>query len=72
MKKHLKRLHLAESVLTVTLLLLQNAEAIIELISKVVNYARDLRKLPAFLLEERKTHIRSERVQLGIGQAAQA
>lgn len=55
MMNNLKRLHLAVLVLKISLLLMKNAEVAIELISKVVNYARSVRKFPSFLLEKRQT-----------------
>lgn len=46
MKKFKKRLDLAAAVLKVTLLVLKNVDALIELLSKVVNYPRlNVRKL---------------------------
>ncbi|MEM5503078.1 hypothetical protein WNY59_15935 [Ahrensia kielensis] len=38
MKKYQKRLNFAAAVLGVTLLILENANALIDLLSKVVNY----------------------------------
>lgn len=38
MTENQKRLNLAAAVLTVTLLVLENANALIDLLSKVVNY----------------------------------
>ncbi|WP_158282773.1 hypothetical protein [Aminobacter sp. AP02] len=59
MKNIHKRLNLAASALTVSLLLLKNVNILIELVSKVVNYARGIRKFPAFVLEERQTDLRA-------------
>ncbi|MGY4751422.1 hypothetical protein ACVNHC_16325 [Pannonibacter sp. Q-1] len=58
MKKFKKRLDLAAAVLTVTLLVLKNVGALIELLSKVVNYpGSNVRQLQVFILEKRKTNI---------------
>jgi len=59
MTKNQKRLNLAASVLTLTLLILENVNVALELISKVVNYGKAIRKLSAFLLEERKALFRT-------------
>ena len=54
MTKNQKRLNLAVAVLTVTHLILENANTLIDLLSKVVNYAAHVREFRLFILEERK------------------
>jgi hypothetical protein len=53
MKQIQKRLDLAVAVLTVLYLSTETINAVFDLLSKVVNYARTIRKLPLFLLEKR-------------------
>jgi hypothetical protein len=58
MMKIRKRLDLAVAVMTVTLLILENVNALLDLLSKVVNYnAPHVRKLRAFVLEKRQADI---------------
>lgn len=56
MTKNQKRLNLAVAILTVTHLILENANTLIDLLSKVVNYATLVRELRLFILEERKAN----------------
>ena len=58
MTKNQKRLNLAVAVMTITLLILENVNAVLDLLSKVVNYyASHIRKFCAFLFEERETSL---------------
>lgn len=58
MMKIRKRLNLAAAVLTVTHLILENVNTLIDLLSKVVNYnGPHVRKLRAFILEKRQADI---------------
>ena len=60
MMKILKRLNLAAAVLTVTHLILENVNTLVDLLSKVVNYnGSHVRKLCALLLEERQADLRA-------------
>ena len=67
-----KHLNLAAAVLTVTLLILQNAEAALELLSKVVNYAAHIRKLQRLIPQKGQADLRSKRLQFGPWQEAAA
>lgn len=57
MNKIQKRLDLAVAVLTVLYLSTETINAVFDLLSKVVNYARNVRKLSLFLLEKRQANI---------------
>jgi hypothetical protein len=58
MMKNQKRLNLAVAVMTVTLLILENVNALVDLLGKVVNYnGPHVRKLRAFVLEKRQADI---------------
>lgn len=63
MIKYIERLHLAVLVLKVSHLLMENAELLHELISKVVNYAVSIREFSVLLLEQWKANICAERLQ---------
>ncbi|WP_425901817.1 hypothetical protein [Agrobacterium radiobacter] len=61
MTKNQKRLNLAVAVMTVTHLILENVNAVLDLLSKVVNYrGPHIRKLQTFVLEERQAHLRAQ------------
>ena len=60
MKKNQKRLRLAGQYLALVLLILENVNVALELLSKAVNYAARIRKLPAFILEERQADLRTQ------------
>ena len=58
MKKKQKRLNLAVAVLRVTHLIFENANGLIDLLSKVVNYGSPhVREFQAFLSERRKANL---------------
>lgn len=57
MNKFQKRLDLAVAALTALYLSIETINVALELFSKVVNYARDVRKLPVFLLEKRQADL---------------
>ncbi|WP_220325447.1 hypothetical protein [Rhizobium wenxiniae] len=62
MNKIQKRLDLAVAVLTGVYISLEIINVALDLLSKVVNYGRTVRKLPIFLYAQREADLRAQSV----------